>query len=133
MSGPARRARLRWLRLARLLLGRNTLRRPCDRIEGAIIVFLLAAFLTASVWAACFAGHLYRSMHAAAARIRPAVAVLSQPGPAAGSQATTVAATWRLPNGAERSGTLTTVTAPPATMRQPGPRCRSGWAVPGCH
>jgi hypothetical protein len=38
--------------------------------------------------------------------------VLSQPGPVAGSQLTAAAATWRLPDGAERSGTLTTVTAP---------------------
>jgi hypothetical protein len=99
------------LRLGRLLLGRNKLRRPCDRIEGAVIVLLLAAFLTESVWAACFAGHLYRSEHAAAGRLRPAIAVLSQPGPVPGSQ-TTAAATWRLPDGAERSGMLTTVTAP---------------------
>jgi hypothetical protein len=59
MSGPARRARLRLLRLGRLFLGRNKLRRPSDRIEGAVIAALLAAFLSVSVWAACLAGHLY--------------------------------------------------------------------------
>ena len=72
MKGPFRQARLRLPRLGRLLLGRNKLRRPCDRIEGAIIAVLLAAFLTASVGAACIAGHLYRSERAAAARLRPA-------------------------------------------------------------
>ena len=112
MNGPVRRARRRLLRHGRLFLGRNKLRRPCDRIEGAIIAVLLAAFLTASVGAACIAGHLCRSERAAAVRLRPATAVLSQPGPVAGGQATAAAATWRLPDGAERSGTLTTVTAP---------------------
>jgi hypothetical protein len=112
MNGPVRRARRRLLRLGRQYLGRNKLRRPCDRIEGAIIAVLLAAFLSASAWAACLAGHLYQSERAAAARLRPATAVLSQPGPVAGSQATAAAATWRLPDGAARSGTLTTVTVP---------------------
>ena len=111
MNGPVRRARLRSLRLGRLFLGRNKLRRPCDRIEGAIIAVLLAVFLSASVWAVGMAGHLYQSERAAAARLRPATAVLSQPGPVAGSQKT-AAATWRLPDGAERSGTLTTATVP---------------------
>jgi hypothetical protein len=100
------------LRLGRLFLGRNKLRRPCDRIEGAIVAVLLAAFLGAFVWAAGMAGHLYQSERAAAARLRPATAVLSQPGPVAGGQATAAAATWRLPDGAERSGTLTTATVP---------------------
>ena len=112
MNGPVRRARRRSLRLGRLFLGRNKLRRPCDRIEGAVIAVLLAAFLGAFVWAAGMAGHLYQSERAAAARLRPATAVLAQPGPVAGSQATAAAATWRLPDGAERSGTLTTATVP---------------------
>jgi hypothetical protein len=60
-------------RLARLLLGRNELRRPCDRIEGAIVVALSAAFLTATVMAALLAGHLYQSQRAAVARLRSAV------------------------------------------------------------
>jgi hypothetical protein len=111
MRGPARRARLRPLRLGRLLLGRNKLRRPCDRVEGAVIVLLLAAFVTASVWAASFAGHVYRSEHAAAARLRQAEAVLSRPA-AAGSQTIAAAATWPLPDGAKRSGMLTSLTAP---------------------
>jgi hypothetical protein len=112
MRDSARRAVRRLLRLGRLLLGRNELRRPCDRIEGAVAFSLLAAFLTAAVVAACFAGRLDESEHAMATRLRPAVAVLSQPGPVAASQATAAEATWRLPDGTVRSGTLTTVTAP---------------------
>ena len=73
---------------------------------------MVAAFLTAAVAAACFAGHLYQSEHTAAAGLRPAVAVLSQPGPVATTPAAAVGARWRLPNRIERSGTLTTVTAP---------------------
>jgi hypothetical protein len=111
MRGPARRARLRLLRSG-LFLGRNKLRRRCDRIEGAVVVLLLAVFVTAAAWAASLAGHIYRSEHTAADRLRPAVAVLSQPGPAAGSLTTAAAATWPLPDGAERSGVLTSVTAP---------------------
>jgi hypothetical protein len=112
MRGSARRAGRPPQHLARRLLGRNELRRPADRIETAVIVCLVAAFLTAAVAAACFAGHLYQSEHTAAAGLRPAVAVLSQPGPAATAQTAAAGARWRLPSGAERSGTLTTVTAP---------------------
>jgi hypothetical protein len=112
MRGSARRAGRPPQHLARRLLGRNELRRPADRIETAVIVCLVAAFLTAAVAAACFAGHLYQSEHTAAAGLRPAVAVLSQPGPAATAQTAAVGARWRLRNGTERSGTLTTVTAP---------------------
>jgi len=112
MRGSARRAGRPLRRLGRLVLGRNELRRSADRIEAAVIVCLVAAFLTVVVAATCFAGHLYRSEHTAAARLRPAVAVLSQPGPAATTPAAAAAARWRLPDGSERSGTLTTVTAP---------------------
>src|SRR5215831_2117486 len=86
MRAPARRAGpLR--RLGRLLLGRNELRRPADRLEAAVIAVLTAAFLTAAVTAAWLAGHLYQSQHAAAAGLRPVVAVLSQPGPMAATPA----------------------------------------------
>jgi hypothetical protein len=112
MRGSARRAGHPPRHLARRLVGRNELRRPADRIETAVIVSLVAAFLTAAVAAACFAGHLYQSEHTAAAGLRPTVAVLSQPGPAAMTPAAAVGARWRLPNGTERSGTLTTATAP---------------------
>jgi hypothetical protein len=112
MRGSARRAGRPPRRLARQLLGRNELRRAADRIETAIVVCLVAAFLTAVVAATCLAWHLYQSEHTAAAGLRPGVAVLSQPGPAATTAAAAVGARWRLPNGTERSGTLTTVTAP---------------------
>src|SRR5215470_13909146 len=112
MRDPARRAgRLPW-RLARRLLGRNELRRPADRIETVVIFSLAAAFLTAAVAAGCFARHLYQSQHATAAGLRPAVAVLSQPGSGITAPAAAVGARWRLPSGTERSGTLTTMTAP---------------------
>jgi len=112
MRGSARRPGRPLRRLGRLLLGRNELRRPTDRIEVLIVASLTATFLTAAIVAAVLAGHLYQSQHAMAARVRPAVAVLAQPGPVAASQTTAVGATWRLPNGTQRSGTLTTMTAP---------------------
>lgn len=99
-------------RLGRLLLGRNELRRPADRIEGIFVAFFAAAFLAAAVAAATFAGHLYRSEEAQAARLRPAAAVLSQPGPQSVTSAPEAGARWWLPNGARRSGTVTAVTAP---------------------
>jgi hypothetical protein len=112
MRGSARRAGRPWRRPGRRLLGRNELRRPADRIETAVIVCLVAAFLTAAVAAACLAGHLYQSERTAAAGRRPAVAVLSQPGPAITAPVAAARARWRLPNGTERSGTLAAVTAP---------------------
>jgi hypothetical protein len=115
MNREVRRAGRPLPRLARLLAGRNELRRPSDRIEGAVLVALSAAFLTAAVMAALLAVHIYQSQRATAAGLRPAVAVLSQPGPVAGSAVEPSAqaqARWRLPDGTERSGLLTTLTAP---------------------
>lgn len=112
MRVSARRAGHPLRRLGRLFLGRNELRRPADRIETAVVVVLAAAFLTPAAVAASFAGHLYRSEHVAAARLRPTAAVLSQPGPQALTSAPEARARWQLPNGTQRSGTLTTVTAP---------------------
>jgi hypothetical protein len=97
--------------MGRLLLGRNELRRPADRVEGAVVVALVAACLAATVASVCFAWHLYQSERLKAARMRPVVATLSQPGPVAAVSLSAVAR-WRLPNGTERSGVLTTVTAP---------------------
>src|SRR5690242_13220126 len=109
MRGSARRTgRPRW-HPGRVFLGRNELRRPADRVEGAVVVALVAAFLAATVASVCFAWHLYQSERLAAARMRPVVARLSQPGPVAAVSISAVAR-WRLPNGAERSGILTTVT-----------------------
>ena len=116
-SGRARRAAGPLPRLARMFLARNELRRPCDRAEGAILVALSAAFGTVIVLATVLAGHLYQSERAAAARLRPAAAVLSAPGPvmaglSAPSAQVQARAMWRLPGGAERSGVLTAGTAP---------------------
>ena len=83
MRGSARRTGRPLRRPARLLLGRNELRRAADRVEGVVVVALAAAFLAAIVAAVCFAGHLYQSERAAAARMRPVVATLSRPGPVA--------------------------------------------------
>jgi hypothetical protein len=117
MTGRAGRAPGPVPRLARMFLGRNELRRPCDRVEGAILVALSAAFLTVIVLAGVLAGHLYKSERAAAAGLRPALAVLSAPGPvvaglAAPSGQVQAQAVWRLAGGAERSGVLTAGTAP---------------------
>jgi hypothetical protein len=112
MRGPVRRARHPLRRLGRLLLGRNELRRPADRIEGIVVALLAAAFLAVTVAAASFAGHLYRTERAMAARLRPTMAVLSQPGPVAATPTAAATARWRLPNGRQRSGTLTAVSVP---------------------
>ena len=135
MRGSARRADRPLRRLGRLLLGRNELRRPADRIEGMIVAFLAAAFLTAVVAAALFAGHLYRSEHTGAAHLHRTVAVLSQHGPIISNQASATEARWRLPNGTQRSGTLTMATAPaiyyaPAGTYVPVWLDRSGQPVP---
>jgi hypothetical protein len=123
-------------RLTRLLLGRNELRRPCDRIEGAVLIALSAAFLTATVAAALLAGHLYQSQVGAAASLRPAAAVASWPGPVTGrAHVLETQATWRLADGAERSGVLTGAVAPAVYNAQAGTSIpvwlnRSGYPAP---
>jgi hypothetical protein len=115
---------LRWL--DRQLIRPNKLRRPSDRIEGIVVVLLSAAFAVAAVAASCLGAHMYQSQRAAAARLHPAVAVLSQSGPAESGVATQgeAAARWRAPDGQQRAGLLTTSTAPgiwgaPARSRVP--------------
>jgi hypothetical protein len=100
-------------RLARLLLGRNALRRPSDRIEGAILVVLLAAFGVAVAAASVFGTRIYHSQRAGAAVLRPAVAVLTRTGPgdSLGGEGQALAQ-WRAPDGRREAGTLTLVTAP---------------------
>lgn len=131
MGGSTRRAGGSLPRLRRLVLSRNELRRPSDRIEGAIIALLVAAFLATVVAAACFAGHIYRSQAAPAARSRPTAAVPSRPGPVA-SQATVAEARWRRPGGTRRAGTQTTAPDPatyhvPAIYRVPPATVVRGW------
>jgi hypothetical protein len=114
MPGEAGGAARAWRRLARLLMGRNKLRRPSDRIEGAVALLLSAAFLAAVIAAPVFGAAIYRSQRAAAARMHPAVAVLAQNGPYDGGVAGDgqALARWPVPGGRQRSGLLTTQTAP---------------------
>src|SRR5258708_39484643 len=100
-------------RLARLLLGRNTLRRPSDRIEGAILVMVTAVFCVAVVAASVLGTHIYRWQRADAARLRPAVAAPSRTGPTdhlGGNQEAW--ARWRAPPGGHRAGTRAPGTPP---------------------
>jgi hypothetical protein len=100
-------------RLARLLAGRNTLRRPVDRLEGALLVALSAVFGVAVAVAAILGTHTDQSLRAVAG-LHPVTAVLIQPGPPAGSlpRVGQAQARWPAPGGGERSGVLTTATAP---------------------
>jgi hypothetical protein len=100
-------------RLGRLLIGRNELRRPSDRFEGAIILTMLAAFIAAVVVASLVGVRTYQSQRAADARLRPTVAVLTGSGPIYMMNGVGEAqARWRAPDGRQRSGKLTTQVAP---------------------
>jgi len=114
MNVEARGATHRISRLVRWLAGRNALRRPVDRIEGAVLVALSAAFLVAVAVASVLGAHTYQSQRAASAGLRPAVAVLVQAGPFYGglAQLGKAEARWRDPEGGEQSGGLTTATGP---------------------
>ncbi len=104
----------RMSRLVRWLAGRNALRRPVDRIEGAVLVAFSAAFLVAIVVASILGAHTYLSQRAASVGLRPAVAVLIQAGPfySGMAQVGRAEARWRGPGGGEQSGVLTTATTP---------------------
>jgi hypothetical protein len=114
MSGRAPGLIRRIQRLARLLAGRNPLRRPYDRIEGAILLGLSAIFLAAMTGASVFGAHIYQSQRAGAAQLRPAAAILTQDGPPDTNVAPTgrALARWPAPDGRERSGVLTALIAP---------------------
>ena len=106
-------------RLARLLTGRNALRRPVDRIEGVVLVVLSAAFLAAVAFACIVGAHTYQSQRAATVGLRPAAAVLLEDGPAADAlprvgqaRAGQAEARWLVPGAGQQSGVLTTATAP---------------------
>jgi hypothetical protein len=114
MKVTARGAPRRVSRLVRLLAGRNALRRPVDRIEGAALVALSAAFLVAVAVASSLGAHAYQSQRAASVGQRPVMAVLVQAGPYYGNlaQLGRAEARWRDPGGGERSGVLTTAITP---------------------
>ena len=101
-------------RLVRWLTWRNALRRPVDRIEGAVLVVLSTALLVAVAMAAVLGTHAYQSQRAASASLHPAVAVLIQAVPFYGSvtHIGQAEARWRDRWGGKRSGVLTTVSAP---------------------
>jgi hypothetical protein len=114
-SDPVRARPRRMSRLVRWLAGRNTLRRPVDRIEGAVLVALTAAFLVSIAVASVLGVHAYQAQRAASAGLRPVVAVLSQAGPlfyGGLPRLGQAEARWRDPGGSEQSGVLTTATAP---------------------
>ena len=116
------------LRMARLFLRRNELRRPSDRLEAAVVAGLLAAFVAAIVVAVFLAEHVYRAEQAAGAGLQPAVAVIapgSEPTEAQIlSQSAAVRATWRLGDGTRRSGLLTTSVVPGVYRQLPGASVR---------
>ena len=80
MPGKAREARP-LPRMVRMMISRNGLRRPADRVESAVVVTLLAAFVAAVAAAAFIGARIYQSQSASAARLRPSVAVLTSSGP----------------------------------------------------
>lgn len=116
MNGKARRVGRRLPRLARLLAGRNPLRRTCDRVEGAVLAALSAAFLVAVGGAAVLGAHVYHSQRAGAERLHPATAMLTQDAPPtrglARAEQAQAQARWPGPGGQERSGVLTSMIAP---------------------
>jgi hypothetical protein len=128
VSRNPRRAGGQPLRAARLFLRRNELRRPSERIEAVILAGLLAAFVAAVVVAAVVAGRVFHSEQAAAAGLRPTVAVISPSGVPTQTQildqTAAVWATWRLSDGTRRSGVLTTAVVPGIYRQQPGASVR---------
>ena len=124
MNVKAGGATRRTSRLVRWLAGRNALRRPVDRIEGALLVALSAAFLVAMTVASILAAHTYQSQRAASAGLRPTLATLIQAGPPYGSLARfgQAEARWRDLRGGRRVGVLTIVTTPGITGTAAGAR-----------
>jgi hypothetical protein len=116
------------LRTARLFLHRNELRRPSERIEAVVLAGLLAAFVAAIVVAAFVAARVFRYEQAAAAGLRPAVAVISPSGVPTESQilnqTAAVRVTWRLSDGTQRSGLLTGSIVPGIYRQLPGTSIR---------
>ena len=126
MTRPAHGAARRLSGLARLLAGRNQLRRSYDRIEGAVLVALSAVFLVAVAGASVLGGHIYHSQRADAARLHESVATLTQPGPAVTGlvQPGQAQALWLAAGGRERPGVLTSLTAPDISGAPAGTRVK---------
>jgi hypothetical protein len=111
-------------RTARLLIGPAKLRRPSDRIEGAVVALALAAFLACAAIAAFLGWRYVATQSTQAARLRPAVAVVSRTFTAteSGFPVTEAAARWQAPDGQQRSGILTTTSAPGISGTRAGTR-----------
>jgi hypothetical protein len=123
--GPARAPTMA-VRLARMLIGPNKLRRPSDRLESLLAALLAAAFLAAVAAAPWFGGHLYQAQRADAAHLHPATAVLTQAGPS-DDYVTSIgeaAARWRAPDGRPERGVLSTAAAPGISGAAAGTRVR---------
>ncbi|TNC24814.1 Rv1733c family protein [Amycolatopsis alkalitolerans] len=107
----------RWWRLA--CVSRNPLVRTGDRVESAVLVFVLVLVLGALPFAFALGSNTYahqrESAEAAAADRHPATAVLlaDAPAPLMSPQgvptdaSAAVEATWRLPDGTVRTGPVT--------------------------
>lgn len=115
----------RLIRLARLLVGSNELRRTSDRFEGAVITTLLAAFIAAVTMVSVVSVRIYQSERAAVGSLRPAVAVLADKGPTEMMYGAGEAqASWRAPGSRERSGLLSAAIAPGIENARRGSRIR---------
>ena len=116
------------LRAARLYVRRNELRRPSERVEAVLVAILLAAFVAAVVVAALLAARVYRSEQANAAGLQPTVAVLAPHAVPTATQlldqSGSVAASWRLADGATRSGLLNAGMVPDVDRLPPGTSVR---------
>jgi hypothetical protein len=118
-------------RVARLLIGSSRLRRPSDRIEGALVALLSLMFLACAAAAALLGSRFCQIQSAEAARVHPHVAVVSKVITNAGTEFPTgeVIARWQAPDGQHRSGILTAATAPGLWGAQAGTRIRV-WLSP---
>jgi hypothetical protein len=126
------RATRRMPRLARWLTARNALRRPVDRIEGAVLVMSYAAFGVLVGLACVFGTHMYQAQRTATADLRPAVAQLVQAGPLVAGMGLVGQAEARWPGpggGGEHTGVLTTATAPDIAGAPAGARIAI-WLTP---
>jgi hypothetical protein len=115
MNMKVREVTRRMRRVLRLMAGRNVLRRPVDRIEGAVLATLAAAFGVAVVISAIIGAHTYQSQSAAATGLHQVTAQLIQHGPLNGGLPHVIGqveARWPAPRGGQRSGVLTTATTP---------------------
>jgi hypothetical protein len=102
--------------MARLFLWPNKLRRSSDRLEAALLAGLTALLAATVVVAVLLAAHVYRSEQAAPpASLRLTNAVIDPPGAVTTGvfpQEASARVTWRLSDGAKRSGSLNTGLAP---------------------